>query len=70
MATATKQKRPIRPIISRSVGDAAGQTVLDALDAGYSIDELTMVAMLSEEWDKSNPPIVQVGEIPKPFKIK
>ena len=41
MATATKQKRPIRPIISRSVGDAAGQTVLDALDAGYSIDELT-----------------------------
>jgi hypothetical protein len=39
--TATKQKRPIRPIISRSVGDAAGQTVLDALDAGYSIDELT-----------------------------
>ena len=36
----------------------------------YSIDELTMVAMLSKEWDKSNPPIVQVGEIPKPFKIK
>jgi dTDP-4-dehydrorhamnose 3,5-epimerase-like enzyme len=36
----------------------------------YSIDELTMVAMLSKEWDKSNPPIKQVGEIPKPIKIK
>ena len=35
----------------------------------YSIDELTMVAMLSKEWDESNPPIVQVGEIPKPIKI-
>jgi hypothetical protein len=35
----------------------------------YSIDELTMVAMLSKEWDKSNPPIVQIGEIPKPIKI-
>ena len=40
MATATKQKRPPRPIISRSVGDAAGQTVLDAIDAGYTIDEM------------------------------
>jgi len=40
MATATKQKRPPRPIISRSVGEAAGQTVLDAIDAGYTIDEM------------------------------
>jgi mannose-6-phosphate isomerase-like protein (cupin superfamily) len=35
----------------------------------YSIDELTMVAMLSHQWDKSDPPIVQVDEIPKPFKV-
>jgi hypothetical protein len=40
MATATKQKQLPRPIISRSVGDAAGQTVLDAIDAGYTIDEM------------------------------
>jgi hypothetical protein len=40
MATATKQKRPPRPIISRSIGDAAGQTVLDAIDAGFTIDEI------------------------------
>lgn len=32
----------------------------------YSIDELTLVAMLTGEWDKSDPPIVQVGEIPMP----
>ena len=38
--TATKQKRPPRPIISRSVGDAAGQTVLDAIDSGYTIDDI------------------------------
>ena len=35
----------------------------------YSVDELTMVAMLTKQWDYSNPPIVQVGEIPKPNKI-
>ena len=42
--TATKQqvkgKLPPRPIVSRSVGDAAGQTVLDALDSGFTIDEI------------------------------
>ena len=35
----------------------------------YSVDELTMVAMLTKQWDCSDPPIVQVGEIPKPNKI-
>ena len=42
--TATKQKvkgkLPPRPIVSRSIGDAAGQTVLDALDSGFTIDEI------------------------------
>ena len=35
----------------------------------YSVDELTMVAMLTKQWDHSDPPIVQVGKIPKPNKI-
>jgi dTDP-4-dehydrorhamnose 3,5-epimerase-like enzyme len=35
----------------------------------YSIDELTLVAMLTNQWDKSEPPIVQVGTIPKPERI-
>ena len=35
----------------------------------YSIEELTMIAMLSRRWDDSDPPIVQMGEIPMPKKI-
>ena len=36
----------------------------------YSITELTVVASLSNRWDDSNPPIVQVGEVPKPVNLK
>lgn len=32
----------------------------------YSIDELTIVALLTQEWHISDPPIVQVGDVPKP----
>jgi|TARA_B110000211_G_scaffold108850_1_gene126207 dTDP-4-dehydrorhamnose 3,5-epimerase-like enzyme len=35
----------------------------------YSITELTVVASLSNRWDDSDPPIVQVGEVPKPVNI-
>ena len=34
-----------------------------------SVAELTMVAMLTQQWDYSDPPIVQVGEVPKPNKV-
>ena len=36
----------------------------------YSVTELTMVACLSKRWDDSHPPIVQVGETPKPKELK
>jgi mannose-6-phosphate isomerase-like protein (cupin superfamily) len=36
----------------------------------YSITELTIVASLSKRWDDCDPPIVQVGEIPKPVVAK
>jgi hypothetical protein len=36
-----KKKRLPRPIISNSLGEAAGQTVVDALDAGFDIDEIS-----------------------------
>lgn len=36
----------------------------------YSITELTIVASLSKRWDDCDPPIVQVGEIPKPVVSK
>lgn len=32
----------------------------------YAITELDVVASLSQRWDISDPPIVQMGEIPKP----
>lgn len=35
----------------------------------YSITELTLVASLSKRWKDSEPPIVQVGEIPKPVDL-
>ncbi|WP_198670801.1 hypothetical protein [Oceanicella sp. SM1341] len=35
----------------------------------YSVSELTMVASLSRRWDESDPPIVQVGIVPKPGAI-
>jgi dTDP-4-dehydrorhamnose 3,5-epimerase-like enzyme len=28
----------------------------------YSITEMTLVAMLTKQWDKSNPPIIQVND--------
>ena len=37
-----KKKRIPRPIISNSLSDAAGQVVVDALDAGFDIDEITL----------------------------
>jgi dTDP-4-dehydrorhamnose 3,5-epimerase-like enzyme len=36
----------------------------------YSITDLTVVASLSNRWDDSNPPIVQVGDVPKPVNLK
>ena len=35
----------------------------------YSISELSLIAMLTKQWDKSQPPIIQVGEVPKPNKV-
>ena len=35
----------------------------------YSITELTLVASLSKRWDDCDPPIVQLGDIPKPIKL-
>jgi mannose-6-phosphate isomerase-like protein (cupin superfamily) len=32
----------------------------------YAISELTVVAMLTKQWDASDPPIVQVGPLPSP----
>ena len=37
-----KKKRIPRPVISNSLSDAAGQVVVDALDAGFDIDEITL----------------------------
>ena len=37
-----KKKRIPRPIISNSLSGAAGQVVVDALDAGFDIDEITL----------------------------
>jgi mannose-6-phosphate isomerase-like protein (cupin superfamily) len=35
----------------------------------YSITELDVVASLTKRWDLSDPPIVQMGEIPKPERL-
>ena len=35
-----KQILPPRPIVSNSLSDAAGQTVLDALDSGFTIEDI------------------------------
>ena len=35
-----KQILPPRPILSNSLSDAAGQTVLDALDSGFTIEDI------------------------------
>ena len=35
-----KQTLPPRPIVSDSLSDAAGQTVLDALDSGFTIEDI------------------------------
>ena len=37
-----KKKRIPRPVISNSLSGAAGQVVVDALDAGFDIDEITL----------------------------
>lgn len=37
-----KKRNTPRPIISNNLSDAAGQVVLDALDAGFDIDEITL----------------------------
>lgn len=36
----------------------------------YSVTELTMVASLSQRWDESDPPIIQVRDTPKPKVFK
>ena len=35
----------------------------------YSVTELTVIASLSNRWDDSHPPIVQIGEVPKPVNL-
>lgn len=35
----------------------------------YSVSELNVVASLSKRWDLSDPPIVQMGDIPKPERL-
>ena len=32
--------RPVKPIISNSIGEAAGLAVLDGLDAGFDIEDI------------------------------
>ena len=34
----------------------------EAYHTVYSITEMTLVAMLTKEWDKSNPPIIKVND--------
>lgn len=35
----------------------------------YSITDLTVVASLSKRWDDCDPPIVQIGDVPKPNDV-
>lgn len=42
------------------------RTPIGVVHTIYSITELTIVASLSNRWDDSDPPIVQMGEVPKP----
>ena len=39
---AKKKRRIPKPVISNSLSGAAGQVVLDALDSGFDIDEITL----------------------------
>jgi len=41
MAEVQKRRNP-KPVISNSLSEASGQIVLDALDAGFDIDEITL----------------------------
>lgn len=45
------------------------RTPIGVVHTIYSITELTVIAALSNRWDDSNPPIIQVGEVPKPVNI-
>ena len=42
------------------------RTPIGVVHTIYSITELTIVALLSNRWDDCDPPIVQIGEVPKP----
>ena len=35
----------------------------------YSITDLTIIASLSKRWDDCDPPIVQIGDVPKPNDV-
>jgi mannose-6-phosphate isomerase-like protein (cupin superfamily) len=35
----------------------------------YSITDLTVIASLSKKWDDCDPPIVQIGDVPKPNNV-
>lgn len=35
----------------------------------YSITNLTIIASLSKKWDDCDPPIVQIGDVPKPNDV-
>jgi dTDP-4-dehydrorhamnose 3,5-epimerase-like enzyme len=45
------------------------RTPIGVVHTIYSITELTVVASLSNRWDDSDPPIVQIGEVPKPVNV-
>jgi dTDP-4-dehydrorhamnose 3,5-epimerase-like enzyme len=36
----------------------------------YAVSDLTIIAMLTKPWDECDPPIVQVGTVPKPERLE